>query len=152
MQTRDQRYARDVYAKVDKIREKRDRDKDATFATSYGAMAHKLPVLIHTSGLAQALAFVDARGREGPVQLLEDLSQTVVQADKKELLARSRGESQAGGKGEKSDLRSYIHLTQQVLEALLWYKRYAQAILDVEAGEDDENSQEGGNARGKAEK
>lgn len=117
MQTRDQKYASDIFKRVMSI-------KDEPFKTSYGSMAHTLPILIHTSGLAQALEFVNSRGKKdkGPEQLLEDLSRTVLGEQKAELLTRVRGRS----------LREYLYLTEQTLAALLWYKRYAQSILDVE--------------------
>jgi CRISPR-associated protein Cmr5 len=128
MLTRDQQYAQDVYDRVMAI-------KEANFAKIYGSMAHKLPILIHVSGLAQALAFVQARGSgKGPEQLLEDLSQTVLREPVEELLKRSRGNAQT------SDLHEYMRLTEQTLAALLWYKRYAQSILDVES-DDTERSE-----------
>jgi CRISPR-associated protein Cmr5 len=103
-------------------------------------MAHKLPILIHASGLAQALAFVSSRGKsKGPKKLLEDLSQTVLGQSAEAFCERSRGDAREGS------LRDYLYLTEQTLAALLWYKRYAQSILNVEAGDDadeDEAEQE----------
>jgi CRISPR-associated protein Cmr5 len=128
MQTRDQRFASAIYKHVMKV-------KDESFATSYGSMAHKLPVLIHTSGLAQALAFVDSRRDEqGPACLLEDLAQAVIGKPAKDFLEQAR----------EGDLRKYMYLTEQTLAALLWYKRYAQSLLDVEADQDDTQSKQGG--------
>lgn len=127
METRDQKYAHDAFIHVNAIKDQKPA------ASRYGAMAHKLPLLIHTSGLIQALTFVDARHKEGsgPSRLLEDLSKTVLGKDgtKAQLLCAARGE----GTG---NLKTYIYLTRQVLSALLWYKRYAQSILGVEAGQD----------------
>jgi CRISPR-associated protein Cmr5 len=138
MQTRDQEYASDVYERVQVIKEKKDR----VLETRYGSMAHKLPILIHTSGLAQALAFVDSRGkismsgeRDGSQRLLEDLSQTVLRKPATELLKYSRGDA------PESNLREYIRLTEQTLAALLWYKRYAQSILNVELGTKEEGQE-----------
>lgn len=115
MQTRDQKYAARVYDKVSKVL-KDERD-------SYGSMAHKLPVLIRSAGLVQALAFVDARGKEAHKHLLRDLAETVDQKDIQALLARAR----------QAPLSEYMRLTQQVIAALLWYKRFAQSVLGVDA-------------------
>lgn len=117
IQTRDQKYAVDAYKKVSKVKEE-DRQ-------SYGSMAHKLPILIHTAGLAQALAFVEARGKEAHRQLLTDLAHTVGKGSKDILLTRAR----------EGELSEYMHLTQQVLSALLWYKRFAESVLGVDAGD-----------------
>lgn len=128
METRDQKYARDAFTHVQAIKGQKE-------ASRYGAMAHKLPMLIHTSGLIQALTFVGARHKEGsgPSRLLEDLSKTVLgeNGTKENLLSEARGEGSSG-------LKAYIYLTRQVLSALLWYKRYAQSILDIEAGQDED--------------
>jgi CRISPR-associated protein Cmr5 len=137
MQTRDQEYASKIYEQVKTIAR-----KDRAIANSYGSMAHKLPILIHTAGLMQALAFVDARPKEkgkqtGPELLLEDLSKVVLKDDsptREKLLQYARGVQD----GRQGSLQDYIYLTRQVLAALLWYKRYAQSILGVEPGQNEE--------------
>ena len=121
MQTRGQQYARKIHEQVSKVVNEGERKQ-------YGSMAHKLPVLVRTAGLAQALAFVEARGSEPAKQLLEDLAQVVEADNKKELLDRSR----------TYDLVQYMHLTQKVMTALIWYKRFAQSVLGVDAGDDKE--------------
>ncbi len=114
MYTRDQQYAINVFEKVSKVK------KDDQ--TGYGSMAHKLPILIRTAGLTQALAFVDSRGTPAQQQLLKDLAGTV---GKPELVKTAR----------ELNLNEYIRLTQQVMEALLWYKRFAQSVLGVDASQ-----------------
>ncbi len=125
MQTREQKYAQDVYNRVCAITndERMNRKK-------YGGMAHKLPILIRTAGLAQALTFVEARGDKSgsQCQLLRDLGATVGCSDKLAAKARS------------AELCEYMRLTQQVLDALLWYKRFAQSVLNVEPGEGEEDA------------
>ncbi len=118
MQTRDQKYAVDVYKRVLEVKkaEKADRDR-------YGAMAHQLPILIRTAGLAQALAFLDSRDTKGHKQLLIDLAATVGQPGKLLQSAREAG------------IGEYMNLTRQVMDALLWYKRFAQSVLDVKTSD-----------------
>jgi len=115
MQTRDQEYAVDAYKRVSKIKEA-DR-------TSYGSMAHKLPILIRRAGLAQALSFVESRGSEAQKQLLEDLGATVRRGGNLANAARS------------AELADYMLLTKQVMDALLWYKRFAQSVLGVDVSD-----------------
>ena len=124
MQTRDQRLAAAVYQQVFDLTQgmlHQDRKK-------YGAMAHKLPVLVRTAGLAQALAFVDARGHEPHKRLLEHLGETMGAGTKNDLLNRSR----------LAPLTEYMLLAQEAMAALQWYKRFAQSVLGVEAGEEGE--------------
>jgi CRISPR-associated protein Cmr5 len=119
MQTRDQQLAAQIFEKVCKVAEFSDSDRK-----KYGSMAHKLPVLIRTAGLVQALAFVDARGEKAQHTLLDHVAQVIGFNERRELLDKSR----------TAALNEYMHLSQQVMNALLWYKRFAQSVLGVEQG------------------
>jgi CRISPR-associated protein Cmr5 len=70
MQTLDQQYAASAYEQILPIKEEKDYKK-------YGAMAHKLPILIHTAGLVQALEFVNSRGKPIQRRLLDHLAITI---------------------------------------------------------------------------
>jgi CRISPR-associated protein Cmr5 len=119
MQTLDQKYSATAYKQVLAIKEDKEYKK-------YGAMAHKLPILIHTAGLVQALEFVHSRGKPVQKRLLDHLAIAVTgKGDAETLLQAVRDASLSG----------YIRLTRQILAALLWYKRFAQSILDVDATE-----------------
>ena len=122
MQTRDQIYAATIYEQVKPIKDRGESERK-----KYGSMAHTLPVLVRTAGLAQALAFVQARGDEPQKRLLSHLAQTVSAETSEALLERSRS----------LDLGAYMRLTRDVLAALLWYKRFAQSVLHIEAGDDE---------------
>jgi CRISPR-associated protein Cmr5 len=131
MQTRNQRLAADVFSKVSEFKGrftdengkvKREHEPEVKL---YGSLAHRLPVLIRQAGLAQALAFVEARGRTTQMDLLTHLSLTV-KGIEDALLTRSR----------EAKLSEYVQLTRETLAALTWYKRFAQSVLEVEAGED----------------
>lgn len=125
MTTRQQQYASSAHQKVVALQ-----GRDNTFRTRYGSIAHRLPVLIRSAGLAQALAYVDARGKDEGQQLLDDLA-VVVDVEgvknRNDLISRSR----------TTALLEYMYLTDQCLDALLWFKRFAQTILKVEPGEGD---------------
>lgn len=130
MQTRDQKYAMDIYNRVKSVKETNPKD----FCDSYGSMAHKLPILIRTAGLAQALAFVEARAegqKSGALKrLMSDLAETLHKSGTLTEVART------------SPLSEYMFLTQQTMAALLWYKRFAQSVLDVQASNEGEKSNE----------
>ena len=88
----------------------------------YRTMALKLPILILSDGLVQALAFVQARGEDAQKRLIDNVAQTVEWqgTDNGEALVRL---SREAGLGE------YMLLTRRVLAALVWYKRYAETVL-----------------------
>jgi CRISPR-associated protein Cmr5 len=126
MSTRQQHYAQVVYGLVTNRLHNND-----TFRNRYGALAHRMPMLIRSAGLAQALAFIDARGKEEGEALLNDIAFAALgRADRHLLLQQSR----------EAQLLEYMHLTQQTLDALLWFKRFAQTILNVEAGAEADKS------------
>ncbi|MGB9631792.1 MAG: type III-B CRISPR module-associated protein Cmr5 [Chloroflexaceae bacterium] len=123
--TREQRYAREVFDRIKPLAARPESERKA-----YGSLAHKLPVLIRTSGLAQALAFVEARNGDNTPQrqLLKDLEAVLrangALAENARLTDRSRN----------ADFEEYMRLTEASLQALLWFKRFAQSELKVEAG------------------
>lgn len=120
MRTRSQKLAEDVFKRMECYKERSETDK-----TEYGSMAHKLPILIHHAGLAQAVEFVRTREKQPHRDLLEDLSKTLELENSSKFAECCR----------KAELVEYIHLTQRALDALLWYKRFAKSVLGVEANE-----------------
>jgi CRISPR-associated protein Cmr5 len=115
MQTREQHFAARVYKTVAAHKgQYNDADRN-----KYGSMAHKLPVLIRSAGLAQALEFVATRP-DAQKDIYTDLEQVLGLSDLRE---RSR----------EAELAEYMWLTQETLAALLWFKRYAESVLGVTA-------------------
>ncbi len=113
MKTRDQEYAISAYGRVSIVSKNKDYE-------TYGAMTYKLPILIRKAGLAQALSFVEAKATDSKQiynSLLADLKATVGRSENLATLARS------------VELEDYMLLTKQVMDALLWYQRFAQSIL-----------------------
>jgi len=133
MRTRDRQYAAAIFQQIERDIEPQSRSHQK----KYGSMAHKLPVLIRTAGLAQGLAFVESRGIEEHKLLLDHIAQVVGLTDRAKLAECSR---------TTVKLVDYMHLTRNVLKALTWYKRFAQSVLKVESSdEDDEVDTAGGN-------
>ncbi len=118
MITRNQLYAKKVYDKVVLLAK-----EDKTKQKKYGSLAHRLPVLVNTAGLAQALAFADARIKE--VVLLDHLAEVVGKENRVKLLKYRR----------EAELHNYIMLIEEVMTALTWFKRFSQSVLNVEAGD-----------------
>lgn len=126
MKTLEQDYAGTIYRQVTEYGDTYPEGDPAR--KKYGSMAHKLPVLVRTAGLSQALAFVDSRGKEPHKELLRHLARVIVNADVAEFLRQSR----------EADLSAYIYLSRKTMLALKWYKRFAQSVLKIEPGEEDE--------------
>ena len=133
MKTIHQRLAADVYDRVTQIYE----EYDEPFRKKYGTMAHKMPVLVHTAGLMQAIAFVHAKGTKNDAwkQFLNDLAQTLEFSRPEYNRDALLQDAQWAGIGD------YILLTRHVSNALLWYKRFAESILKVEPGDEDKDKE-----------
>ncbi len=136
LQSRSQKYAESAYKHVaelfqglEKQKDKPDELSDAAKkkAKKYGSMAHKFPVLVRSAGLAQAVAFVEARGDENQRELLKHIALSVGKQGVEKFYESAR----------KSGLMDYMHLTRQVLQASVFYKRFAESVLGIEAGEED---------------
>lgn len=111
-------------------------DKNKELSDGWGRWAHKLPILIRQAGLAQALAFAEAKGKAGGERLLDDLAQAL--GDRVQLDAPSR---EALLKASRTwELAKYQLLTREVLATLVWCKRFAQSVLDVDATSEGKNS------------
>ncbi len=121
MKTQEQKYAKLVHDQVYEIYGQGDK-----YEKQYGSMAHKLPILVRTAGLAQALAFADTRKPKAQKKLLAHLAQTVLNSEPRELLRQSR----------ELPLLPYMRLTDEVTLALTWYKRFAQSVLGVDASDE----------------
>lgn len=124
MQTNQQKFATSAFTQVQAIK-----GRDEKYRQKYGSMSHKLPLLIHTAGLAQALAFVQARKETAYNDLLDHLAETV------QWPGATSGEKLAE-KSRSEHLDGYILLTRRVTSALIWYKRFAESELGVSAAQD----------------
>lgn len=124
MQTNQQKFATSAYKQVGAIKK-----KDETYQQKYGSMSHKLPLLIRTAGLAQALAFVRAKKETAYEELLNHVAETV------QWPGATNGEKLAE-KSRNEHLDGYILLTRRVSSALIWYKRFAESELGISANQD----------------
>jgi CRISPR-associated protein Cmr5 len=112
--TRSQAWAERAYHCIIKRAEHTDSRGD------YCRFAKRFPSLIHSSGLAQAVAFAHAKNMTG---IIDDLASMLEQ---KNLSEDCR----------KASASEYLRLTRSALEAAGWLKRYAEAILEEKEGAD----------------
>jgi CRISPR-associated protein Cmr5 len=84
----------------------------------YSQLAKKFPALVHNCGLAQAIAFVQAKeGVTGEAYLAH--------------LTRTMGEvGDIGTSSRSADLMKYQRLTREVIDSASWLKRYSEALLE----------------------
>ena len=109
---RSQKYAQRALGLIQKVKEENKKVKE------YRTLALNFPTMILQSGLAQAIGFLQAKGKEEHLLLLAHIA---------ELL----GENKDGlhKKILEADLSHYQLLTRQAIEAASGLKRYTQALL-----------------------
>lgn len=109
---RSQKYAQRALGLIQKVKEENKKVKE------YRTLALNFPTMILQSGLAQAIGFLQAKGKEEHLLLLVHIA---------ELLEEN--ESSLHKKILEADLSHYQLLTRQAIEAASGLKRYTQALL-----------------------
>ena len=122
--TRSQRFAQAAFARVAAHGQPK---KD------YVSFAKKFPALIHTCGLAQAVAFALAKGRQQKVyeEYAIDLGAVLKEGGHTDItsadsLARLTREQSVSG---------YLRLSRDAINAAVWLKRYVEAAVPDESQE-----------------
>ena len=98
----------------------------------YGGMALKLPALIRSAGLCQALHFVKSR-RKAPLNaLLDHLSRQLTRVD-----AQITDMSSLCDRAREAEVAGYVWLTREALASVTWYGRLARSEWGVVPGEEE---------------
>jgi CRISPR-associated protein Cmr5 len=126
IRTRDQKRAELVFPKVREL-------EGGNLAKKYGAVALSAATLIRTAGLVQAIAFYEAKDKDHHKKLLEHLK---AELNDLGVLPTGRGLREYAA---SCDLLTYMRLTRETIALCQWHKRFAQSVLKVEPGEDDES-------------
>lgn len=120
MDTLSQRMARVAFPAV-----KARKDDPKLNFKEYTTFAKKFPSLVHTCGLAQAIAFAQAKKE---MEYLDDLAAVLKGTNQ-------TGISTAEELAEKSreeQLSAYLRLSRNTLLAAGWLKRYVEALNEKE--------------------
>lgn len=128
--TREQKRGQKAFDHAQTINGEKEQEK-----ADYGRYAHKLPILIRTAGLAQAIAYTEAKGKSkgGALKLLDHLAE---QARESGLLSGGNGRAALSEASKSANLTAYRMLTHEIQACLVWYKRFAVSVLDVKPGQE----------------
>ena len=125
------RQQRDLTAALENVSQLVGDDKETR--RIYGGLCHSFPILIRTNGLCQTLAFVHEKKSGGDnrarayQRLWAHVADTIGQ-NEETLLNHVRS----------VPTTRYLHDTRRLLDAWVYYKRFAAAILGVKPGEGEE--------------
>lgn len=112
MEIRSQKYAKQAFGLVQGVKDQGDKAKE------YRTLALNFPTMILQAGLAQAIGFLKAKGKDEHLLLLAHIAELLgkkADALHEEIL--------------NSKLAQYQLLTRQAIEAASSLKRYTQALL-----------------------
>lgn len=119
--------------------EKQYPDENNKIRKTYGSLCHSFPVMVRTAGLCQAVAFSQAKAqadderiKKAHAILLQHvgkvLSTVEPSVDQNGLLSAVRN----------ANATTYMLYTRRLLSTWIYFKRFAESILKVKAGEDQE--------------
>lgn len=136
MRTRSQQYSQKVFEQIDAV-EKTNILADDKKKKQYGSLCHNFPIMVLQNGLSQAVAFLWIKAKDK-----EDSPQGVFLKHLSAITSGKEGESPADFQQRinMAPLAQYQQLTRQILAASIWYKRFAESILGVEAGNQEESN------------
>ena len=109
---RSQKYAQKAFGLIQKVKENNEKVKE------YRTLSLNFPTTILQSGLAQAIGFLQAKGKDEHLLLLAHIA---------ELLGENKDSLHK--KILEADLPHYQLLTRKAIEAASSLKRYTQALL-----------------------
>ncbi|PPC90173.1 MAG: type III-B CRISPR module-associated protein Cmr5 [Methylobacter sp.] len=133
MQTRSQQHSKLAYEHISRISQDESNGWSENETKQYGALCHRFPILVLRSGLAQAVAFVSIKAAAGkkPYQTFLKHLSIIVSGESQEFAAFQQ-------QIHRMALADYQRATRRVLDAAVWYKRFAVSLLKVEAGDTDD--------------
>lgn len=113
MTIRTQQYALRAYPKINDV-------KGREIEKKYRTLALTFPTMILQAGLAQAVGFLQGKGKVEHLQYLADLAHVLEIENADSLHTQVIG----------STVTEYQYLTRKSLDASAWLKRYTQALLE----------------------
>jgi len=116
--TRSQKLAQAAFPPI-QDRQKNLKEKELR---EYATFAKKFPALIHTCGLAQAVAFALAKQETG---YIEDLAAVLKATGHPEVSSAQALQEQT----QEQPLSGYLRLSRDAISAAGWLKRYVEAAV-----------------------
>jgi len=136
VKTRQQRFFSDALKRMEDLQKKPDDVQKA-----YGGLCHMLPFLIRNDGLCQAVAWIEAKSTEkpeapeNPERPVKDKPLTLAYRELREHIALLLGEEKGSTllhRIQNEGVTAYMHDTRTILDAWVYYKRFASSVLGVD--------------------
>ncbi len=125
MSTKSQRMAQAAFQGI----QERGRGKES-YRKEYRSFAREFPTLVHQCGLAQAVAFAQAK-KAHQLDYLTDLAAVLAAAGH----AESASANALAEQTWKLPVTGYVRLSRDALDAAVWLKRYVEALFEEKKAE-----------------
>lgn len=103
-------------------------------AKIYGGLCHQFPVMVRTVGLAQALAFSEAKA--GDKEARDRKPREIAHEKLLEHVGRILNtQGDVLSNVQNVNAAEYMHMTRRVLSAWVYFKRFAVSLLKVDSSE-----------------
>ena len=132
MMTRSQQHAQGIAGQVKEVQA-----RPRKIQKQYGSLCHRFPIMVLRNGLAQAVGYLAAKSKNTPAHGLL-LGHIAAHLDSDANAASYQTHV------NRADIAEYRHMTREALAAAVWYKRFAESLLNVDAsysGDFEETSQ-----------
>lgn len=101
-------------------------------AKKYASMVHKLPALLTSAGLCQALHFIESRGNSDQKKLLDHLANQLQRVD-----GKIKNRASLLEQVRSAALPEYLRLTHETSVCATWYRRMVQGVLKIDHADAD---------------
>ena len=135
--TRSQKLAQAAFLRI----QARDGEMTKEDFKEYVTVVKKFPSLVHTCGLAQAVAFYEAKGNTKPgkpekphLRYLKDLAAVLTSVGHQQIVTVE----QLTNKVRTEPISGYLRLSRDTINAATWLKRYVEAVAPDEVVAPDE--------------
>ncbi|MBP1999090.1 CRISPR-associated protein Cmr5 [Paenibacillus shirakamiensis] len=117
-------YAQVAYESIMEVQKLSEQAGKNVFASEYGQLCHRFPSLVLTNGLRLAKIFIQAKSSKANVSTSQEHPYALFLIHMEKAIGPEFNANIANNE--------YLFISQQVLRASVWFKRYAEAILKVE--------------------
>lgn len=130
--TRQQRAMAEAYRAIHELPDKKE------LRTIYGGLCHQVPIWVRAQGLAQAVAFIREKGHPDDQKSDRATAYRFMERHLAAALGVKVSEQAVGNSGALLDrvmtanVITYIQDTRTILDAWVYYKRFAASVLGVE--------------------
>ena len=134
--TRQQAHFKLALEQITELKNRPQTEQQQKINRAYGGLCHKLPFLVRNDGLCQAIAWVEEKSHADPPTPLSR-AYLLLRAH----MAQVLGVAPAGQDGllapvQGADVTVYMRDTREILDAWVYYKRFASSVLNVSPGVD----------------